>query len=107
AEPRNDHMRVRVDDHREKRRAPAGARLACPSYFLCFFLGVTALYACFHSDVSVSSFHVGGLPAAMLPSFTFSKTVRVIGATPRPLRLSGHQLSCRYSLSAVFVTARL
>src|SRR5205823_3903188 len=86
-----------------------GGRLAAPArrrYYLCFF-GVTALYAAFHSDVSAMSDHFGGLPAEMLPSLTFSNTVRVIGASPSPLLFSGHQPSFRYCLSAVVVTCWL
>src|SRR5205085_6918920 len=106
--------RARERSHASARRRPSASWWAPPArrppafvrpYF--FFAGVTALYAAFQSEVSTMSLHFGGLPAEMLPSFTFSKTVRVIGATPSPLRFSGHQLSFRYSFSAVFVTARL
>src|SRR5205085_12120114 len=104
--PGRSHARARRRSFAKSGRAPCGAR-PCSVLPYFFFLGVTALYACFQSDVSTMSLHFGGLPAEMLPSFTFSKTVRVIGATPRPLRLSGHQLSFRYCFSAVFVTSRL
>ena len=55
--------------------------------------------------LQICSGQAGGLPFEMLPSLTFSKIVRVIGATPRPLRLSGHQPSLMYSSHTASIPA--